>query len=84
MIKFLKYLIQSFVVLIFYCCQTYWFKFSRRLFSNIFEVCAVFKSKKIIDNNILKYKKIFQIMKKKVFTKCGKIMEKLLLNMYFR
>ena len=59
MIKFLKYLIQSFVVLIFFIvARLIGLKFSRRLFSNIFlRFAPVFKSKKIIDNNILKYKK---------------------------
>ena len=77
MIKFLKYLIQSFVVLIFIVARLIGLKFSRRLFSNIFlRFAPVFKSKKIIDNNILKYKKdISNNEKKKLFTKCGKIME---------
>ena len=59
MIKFLKYLIQSFVVLIFFIvARLIGLKFSRRLFSNIFlRFAPIFKSKKIIDNNILKYKK---------------------------
>ena len=81
MIKSAKYFIQSLIIIIFFIfARLLGLNLSRKIFSRIFlKLAPIFKSRKIINENLIKFKKdISDNEKKKLFLKCGGIMEKLL------
>lgn len=86
MIKIINYFLQSLFVYIFFLIgRILGIKISRKLFSFLFVLIGpFFKSRKTIDDNLNIFSnEVPSIDKKKLLMKCGKIMERLLLNTFF-